>query len=282
MLRPLWGAPRLTTLALFLSLSIAADQDPAKGDSPLSKAELAAITERGRMLADYDFAAWHASDALQAVQPKAGSIVRYIAHKTKEGWTVAFGKLNDSRDAFLVAYEASSAQEPEEFLVKTIDPPRADKGFFLFAARAIDTALQAPVKEIERQRRPYNVAVLPAPDQQLWVYVMPAQTDPGVWPLGGDVRFLISADGTRVVEARPLHKSIIEREPAQAPKNGEQLVAGTHTHVLNDEPVDTDVFHVLARKPPMPEVIVTEKFVYVVEPKGDIKSLGSAKDVLKK
>ena len=74
---------------------------------PPSKDELAAITERGRELAGYDAAAWHASDALQMKEPKEGSVVRYIARETDKKWTVAFGRLDEKQEQFLIAYEAT-------------------------------------------------------------------------------------------------------------------------------------------------------------------------------
>jgi hypothetical protein len=59
-------------------------------------------------------------------------------------------------------------------------------------------------------------------------------------------------------------------------------VAGVHTHILDDTPEDTDVFHVLVRRPSVPEMIVTEKFFFVVEADGAIKYLGRTEEVLKK
>ena len=80
----------LLTLAILLSASVAL----AQRNSPASKAELAEITERGRQLAEYDIAAWHATDAVLAMKPAEGSIARYIAMKTDSGWAVAFGRFN--------------------------------------------------------------------------------------------------------------------------------------------------------------------------------------------
>ena len=94
-------------LATVTVLALLALADPPERKEPPSKQELAAITERGRDLAGYDAAAWHASDAVQAKQPKEGSVVRYIARKTPKGWVVAFGRLDEARDKFLIAYEAS-------------------------------------------------------------------------------------------------------------------------------------------------------------------------------
>jgi hypothetical protein len=267
-------------LATVTALAVLAVFDQPERKEPPTKQELAAITERGRNLAGYDAAAWHASDALQAKDPKPGRVVRYIAHKTDRGWTVAFGRLDPARDRFLIAYEAVQGKDPNHFDVTEIDPPREDTGFFRSSARAIDTALKEFTEHFVGQQRPYNVAVLPAEKGQLWVYLVPAPTKPGVWPLGGDVRYLMSADGTKVIQKRQLHKSVIEIE---RPKDkDQQQVAGIHNHILDETPEDTDVFHVLSREPSVPEMIVTQKFIFEVDPDGTIKYVGKAADVLKK
>ena len=59
----------LTTVT---ALALVALADPPARKEPPSKAELAAITDRGRDLAGYDAAAWHASDALQAKTAERG------------------------------------------------------------------------------------------------------------------------------------------------------------------------------------------------------------------
>jgi hypothetical protein len=267
-------------LATLTALTVLALADPPQRKEPPTKEELAAITERGRNLAGYDAAAWHASDALQAKELKPGSVVRYIAHKTDQGWTVAFGRLNPAGDKFLIAYEAIQGKDPSQFDVKELDPPREDTGFFRSASKAIDFVLKDFTEHFEGQQRPYNVAILPAEKGQLWVYLVPAPTKPGVWPLGGDVRYLISADGNKIVQKRQLHKSVIEIE---RPKDkDQQQVGGIHTHVLDETPEDTDVFHVLTREPSVPEMIVTQQFVFEVNPDGTIKYVGKAEDVLKK
>ncbi|HEX5875236.1 MAG TPA: hypothetical protein VFY60_11365 [Pyrinomonadaceae bacterium] len=231
--------------------------------TPGSEAELAQITERGRNLAAYDVAAWHGTDAVLALKPEEGSVVRYIAKRTGDRWTVAFGRLNEARDKFLISYEAIQGSTPVEFKAAKLGPPREDTGFFLFAARAIDAALA----DFKGEARPYNVAVLPAPSDQLYVYVVPAQTKNGVYPLGGDARYLVSADGLKIVEKRQMHKAIIEFATT------DKIAAGFHTAVLDQIPEDTDVFHVLARKPSVPQWIGTRLFVYRIEPDGTIRYL---------
>jgi hypothetical protein len=265
-------------LVSLAAVALLACADLPAREEPPSKQELAAITERGRDLAGYDFAAWHASDAVQAKQPKAGSVVRYIARKTEKGWVVAFGR--EMQDKFLIAYQATQGAKPDVFDVTELTPPKEDEAFFLSASRAIDTALKDFTEHFEGEQRPYNVAVLPADKGQMWVYLVPAPTRSGVWPIGGDARYLVSPDGAKIVVKRQLHNAIIELEP---PKDGaNKLVAGVHTHVLDDTPEDTDVFHVLTRKPSVPEMITTNQFVFQVDTDGSIKYLGKAADVLKK
>ena len=267
----------LATIAAFALIALV---DPQDGKEPPTEEELAAITGRGRHLAGYDAAAWHASDALQAKRPEGGSVVRYIARKTDQGWEVAFGKLDQAKDRFLIAYEATQGKKPEAFEVKAYDPPKEDTGFFRSAARAIDAALKDFTENFKGERRPYNVAVLPAEEGQFWVYLVPAPTRPGVWPLGGDVRYLISPDGAKIVAKRQLHNSIIEKEMPE--EEGPKQVAGIHTHVLDDIPEDTDVFHVLTRKPAVPEIIATQTIRLQVDASGSVKYLGKAEELLKK
>src|SRR5260370_3815902 len=199
----------LKTTILGVALSLYASAPVAQRTSPPTKAELAQITERGRQLAQYDVAVWYASDAVVATKPTEGSVARYIAEKDGATWTVMFGRLNDKRDKFLIAYEATQSDNPKEFTVKKDDPPKEDTGFFLFAAKAIETSLA----DFKGATRPYNVAVLPAKSNQIYVHACPAQTKEGVFPLGGDTRYLVSADGSKIQEKRQLHISIIEFSP---------------------------------------------------------------------
>jgi hypothetical protein len=225
------------------------------------------VTERGRALYEYDQAAWHATDAVKAMHRPEQSVGRYIAHKSDKGWVVGFGHLNEQRDKFLLAYEATQGATLREFSVRKLDPPQEDSTFYVSSARAIDTALH----DFQGEKRPYNVALLPAPSNQFYVYVLPAQTRKGVYPLGGDARYLITPDGGSIVEKRQLHKDILEIPPDSIPKT--TTPAGLwHIHVLTDVPEDTDVFHVLTRQPPRPEIIITRnKKLYEISLDGTIR-----------
>ena len=72
-------------LATVTALALLALADPPDRKEPPTKEELAAITERGRNLAGYDAAAWHASDAVQAKDPKPGRVVRLHRPQDRTG-----------------------------------------------------------------------------------------------------------------------------------------------------------------------------------------------------
>jgi len=257
---------RVVTRAVLLSATVGVAVQLAAGQevTPPAKEELAAIAERGKLLYEYDQAAWHASDAVQMANPKNVEGQRYIARKENGKWTVVFGKLNEDRSRFRISYEAEEQATLRQFAVRPEPADREDEGFFLYAARAIELAM----KDFGAASRPYNVAVLPAPSEQLYVYLYPAQTKARVYPLGGDVRNLVSADGTKILEKRQMHKTIIENQPTKGTK---KVVAGYHTHVLSDLPEDTDVFHVLTQDPPLPEFVGTPHFTYQVKTDGTIQ-----------
>lgn len=216
-------------------------------------------------MAAYDNASWHATDSVLALKPEKGAVGRYIARKTDTGWVVEFGRFNEAKDAFLIVFEAAQGGGSQQFTVKTYDPPEKDNGFFFIAAKAIEISLQ----NSQLERRPYNTYVLPLDSGQLYVYVLPAQTVADVYPLGGDVRYLVSADGSTIIETRQLHKSILEIKSSASA--GKQLVGGYHIHVLSDVPEDTDVFHVLRKRTPVPEFIGTKNGMYIVQVDGAIK-----------
>ncbi|GAC1657653.1 MAG: hypothetical protein NVS4B3_24450 [Gemmatimonadaceae bacterium] len=262
------------TLALIVAVVAAravAAQARTPRTEPASVEELRGISLRGWRLAQFDEVAWHATDAVLAGRAPDTAVRHYIPRKTGDAWQVAFGHLSAARDTFLVSYEAQLSRGDSVFRVSALAPPRRDTGYFLRAARAIDVA-RAAFGSVDR---PYNVAVIPADQNEWWVYLYPASTT-GVWPLGADERFLISADGRTIRARRRMHKGIVEYT---APPDA-RIEVYTHAAILDDVPEDTDVFVVLTRTPKAPELIVTEAFVYRLDVDGGIACLGSRETVL--
>lgn len=196
----------LRTTMFCLILLLFASRVPAQRSPLPTEAGLMEITERGRLLVEYDAAAWHSTDAVLALQPEKDKLGRYVARKIEGRWKVVYGRLNQAQDKFLITYEADAAETPEKFTVKKHDRPQEDAAFYLSAARAIDAALAV----FSGKKRSYNAAVLPANSDQLYVYVYPAQTQAGVYPIGGDVRYLITADGSTIQETRKLHNTVLD------------------------------------------------------------------------
>jgi hypothetical protein len=246
------------TFGLTWGMASAAVAGQAAGRPP--DAELAAITERGRELAAYDQAVWHATDAVQMANPKTAQGERALARLENGKWRVVFGSLNSGRTKLMIDFVATQQEKPQEFFVAGLVSPVEDAEFFLFAARAQEIALA----DFGATARPYSSAVLRGPDERFYVYLYPAPTSAGVYPIGGDVRYLISGDGKQILEKRLLHKTIMEVSPAK----GKKRAAGSHSHPLSDLPEDTDVLHVLQQDPPSPEVVATPHFVYEITADG--------------
>jgi len=260
---------RLGLPVFFLAVClIAAGKDKKAGKAGLpSAAELRAITARGRMLEEYDVAAWHATDVVQDLKPAEGSTRYYIARKGEAGWVVVFGRLNEAQGKFLTVYQATQGTQPEYFTVKRYDPPQESADFFFFAARAFEAAL----KDLGGVNRPYNAYAIPSEAGQLYVYLLPAQTQDTIYPLGGDVRYTFTPDGGTLVEKHAMHKTILDIDYGPSVDKGKKTVSAFHTHVLSNVPEDSDVFHVLTRKPSIPEYIGTmDNKIWVIQTDGTI------------
>jgi hypothetical protein len=229
--------------------------------------ELDAITARGRVLAAYDQAAWHGTDAVMALHPVDSLVRGYLARRRADGlWEVVFGRLDARSDTFLIAYRAvQRAEDDTSYSATALSPRERDAEWYARAARALDVARGA----FGSVSRPYNAMVVAASDEGDWfVYVVPAPTRVGVFPLGGDARYRVSRDGRTLIAHRRLHNTVLEF--GSAPKPGRTLEAGYHTAVLDDRPEDTDVFHVLSRQPRVPEYIVSQSYIFRVDVDGRI------------
>ena len=223
-----------------------------------ARVDLAVIAARGRALYTYDQAAWHGTDAIFALKPDTRGLAHYICSRATAGWVVAFPRWNDTHDQLVVTYEAR--ETAGKFVAHRFDKPSPAGKDLVAKERALELATQ----NFGKPARPYNSAILPAPGGNFYVYLYPGQTKANFWPIGGDVRYTISADGQRIVEKRQLHKGILELEvkPNQH--------AGFHSHELSNVPEDTDVLYVLNRKPAMPEFISTSKQLFIVDKNGNI------------
>ena len=239
-----------------------------------SAEQLAEITARGRALAEYDAAAWHATDAVEPLKPAKGTFERYVARKMGDGWVVMFGKYNGEKTKFLIAYEARQAADPTEYKVTLHEPPIEDSDYFLHAAKAHEIAT-AEFMRVVKAQRPYNISILPAASGGWYVYAIPAQTTDDVLPYGGDLRYTVSADGSKILETRQMHKTVLEERILKTTEYG------FHTHILSDIPEDSDVFYSMTRKAVHGEIIATKRFFYAISPDNILSCLGATEDIVK-
>lgn len=248
----------ISTLVATLALSMA----PASGGR--AETDLPAVTARGRVLAEYETTIRDADSVLRTQSLSVeGAPIRF-AKKAAGGWVVVFGRLDRLSDAFLTLYEAVAGPEPHGYTIRTYDPPLREAGFDLRTAKAIQVAFA----DFRQELAGYQAVLIPTESDEFYVYVMPTQNIPGVYRFGGDARYLISADGSKIIERLQMHRAILEFSE-QAPQQ-RQMAAGFHSDVLSDVPDDTDVAYVLIRKPSLPEFVRTRNHVYEIQVDGTI------------
>ncbi len=175
-----------------------------------------------------------------------------------------------------MAYEGTESEEPGDFKIKPVDPPKPVEGEVLAIAKSIELVL----KDHEGPERPYNVLVVPADDDQHFIYLLPAPTDAVTWVLGGDVRYLVSAEGDKILETRELHDELVEKP---APKEADVKPDQTSEHEtkIDNIPEDTDVYYVLTREASMPERVKTPLYKFEIDLDGEITLLDAGKDKAK-
>lgn len=262
---------------VFAAFALAALSCNVVGQSgkPPTSDELAEIAARGRALAEYDQAAWHAGDAVEALHPTAETVRRYVARKAPAGWTVAWGYFDPAHTRFLITYEANQGAKPTEFTVVKHDPPIEDVDFYFHAASALETA-RRDFYPSAHPARPYNISVLPAKTGDWYVYAIPAQQDLAILPYGGDLRYTISSDGAKILDRRQMHKSVQEES---VPESGERPYFGYHIHILSDVPEDSDIFYAMTRKAQQGEWVASQKYMYEITPAFSLEYLGETKNV---
>ena len=269
---------RIRTFAIIaVPMSIAMSRVGAQA-APGQK-QLDEVSARGRVLAGYQRAAWTASAQLLSTNPDPWKVQRYVAYHADSGWVVAFGRLNAGRDTFYVSHigipAAVNGQRVDSlFEFQTFVEPGPDVDFLVRAARAMDLA----VVTLGMTKRAYSVAAIPNEGGDWLVYLTPAADAANRWPLGDDLRYLVSADGMRVLETHRMHDAIVEA--GRMPTDPTRSIARKGRKALRDLPEDTDVFHVLMGQPATPEIVATPHFRYEIGADGSIKMLQGKETVV--
>lgn len=237
-------------------------------DDEPTKKELKEISSRGKSLAEYDAVIWQASDALSKAKPDKTKIKQYIAKKVNKLWHVAFGELKNN-EFYIYAKAIQDKKNVDKFHVKIKE--EVDNKDFINEVHAFETAYNTFAK-VNKIDRPFNILIIPAQNNEILVYIVPAALKKDVYPLGGDYRYLISADGKTLKEEKQLHRGILE-------VSGKGKKFTRSFTILGNQPVDTDVYHVIIRKPRIPHFIMAlnKEWVYKIDESGNIKFLGKDK-----
>jgi hypothetical protein len=255
----------MTRSVVFLLAAVFPLIASAQTTPPPSDSALAGIVARGRMLAAYDRAAWHGTDAIMEKLPNPAGVEGFIAQVDANGsWHLLFGRTTVAGDTLFVVARADQSTTPDSFHVSVPMPQAVGTDVERRAFRAMKTA-GAELKSSPRAfNGTYNTYVLSRPDGSWYVYFLPAQTQQGVYPHAGDYRYVVSSGGDVVQSKFQMHRTVLNQAvPADA-------VAGVHTVVVEDLPQDSDVFLVLSRKPPKPELVATAHFTYQIQVDGSI------------
>jgi hypothetical protein len=263
------------TLLVTIALAVFSSGVVGQTEKPPTAEELAEIAARGHVLGEYDQAAWHASDAVEALHPAPETVQRYVARKTPAGWIVDWGYFDKAHTRFLITYEARQGAKPVEFTVARHDPPQEDTDFFFHAASALETA-RKDFAASAHPARPYNISVLPSMTGDWYVYAIPAQQDLAILPYGGDLRYEVSFDGARILDRRQMHKTVLEES---LPADGGRPAFGFHSHILSDVPEDSDIFYAMTRRAELGEWVATKKYTYEIMPDFSLGYLGETKQV---
>jgi hypothetical protein len=245
----------------------------AQGGGAVSATELAAITARGRLVAEYDQAAWHSTDALMALKPSRDLVQLYVARKIGDRWTVMWGRFDETKTRFLIVYEEQEGADPTQYKVITHDPPVQDSNLYWREARAHELAvgdfLSAPHAHFS-----YNLSVLPAESGDWYVYLIPGESVDGVLAYGGDERYTISADGGTILDKQTMHDSLTE-ELTDHP------VVAVHTLEHGDAPTDSDVFYSMTLDAAAGNLVFTHDHAYRIGGDGSITDLGKSDKAIK-
>jgi hypothetical protein len=260
--------------AFTIALCLCTAATCALADTPQSV--LDAITSRGRALYEYDVNAARATDSAAALlkpAADAGLLGVYVGSLASDGtWTFDFGK-SSADGSFAVVIEAKQTSAgSKQYLARPISPPRKETGWIARAALAVVTMRAVFVAVPWRN---YNYAVLDAGSSQFYVYMFPGQVSSNSYPFGGDARFLISADGTTILEQQRMHRAVVD--VPNAPKqqsSGSTVHAFAHNDITGPLPQDSDVMYSLRRDPPLEQDVLAGGHLFVIAPDGSITDKG--------
>lgn len=235
-------------LLLSLLLLVSA---PAAAQSAAEKAILRAVGERGTLLFELDRAAWVTTD----------DVLKRFGRRDMpiKGWVVE----RDGADGYRVTYFGDAPGGPVAWYAGRVRRGKVTSGeVFPEAARPALTAAQLRLRQAAdvarrfTEYRPctparFNVAVIPpdSADAPVDAYLLSAQTEAAVYPVGGHYLLRVGPDG-KIVSHRRFMNSCMNVDTASPPK-GATPVGLVLTHLLDPVPTEIHVWTSLAMRKPV-------------------------------
>jgi len=204
--------------------------------SPQELQAIAAITETGRAIHRQDQFVWHASDAYAtAVDHRPAPPGSSYAGTEGDGrGRVSF--LAEDRGRLRVLADVEMGVSAP---VVTLDPAREPDEDERRQVRARATALAAAPNPCGGAR---NTVVLPVEGGAMDVYVLAANGNAAIVPLGGHARVRVSADGAGMLAFEPYSKACLDFDTEEKMPSGGRLTTLMATIVLSDLPAPTHVY----------------------------------------
>ncbi|HEY1561818.1 MAG TPA: hypothetical protein VGF71_13185 [Caulobacteraceae bacterium] len=228
---------------MLMSFVAALQMAAVVGNEPQAEA-LRHASERGALIYEFDQAGWVSTDALLKVAPNPAAL-------GVNGWIV---ERKQGRDH--VVYYTVEGGVPTAVFAADVDGTRV-VSTHLFA-QGDDRKLNSVEQRMIAARSispsgipkpctpgPYNTVVIPpdAPDGPIDVYLLSAQTEESVFPLGGQYEFSVDVMG-KVTKLRAFSKTCMTMS---MPAN---VVAAVATDVLDESPNEIQVYLSLSMKRP--------------------------------
>ncbi len=237
-----------------LGLGLAASASGSTRAEETEAEPLRRASRRGRMIYDYDQAAWHSTDAAMAQLPEA-------QRKKVGGYVV-----EPAPGALRATYYSTEAGKPRALFTAEVHGREVRAGHVVAAgedgslsatAERLVAARKVAVADVEsRGLRPctngaFNTVVLPPepPGEVTPVYVLSPEVKAGEFPAGGHYEIDVAADGT-IAFRRAFTRSCINLG-GQALPPGAKPAAAMVSHLLDPTPTEIHVFLALSMGQPL-------------------------------
>lgn len=214
-----------------------------KDPNPEMQKQILENIEVGKMLANYDMAAWKTSDLLMSKAQDISNLGKFFLLNDK----VYFGSEND--DEFLsyysVDYLNNKATNFQKYKV-----PLSIETLTMFS-KAVDKSKEINEEFMISQESKYNYYAFEEPTtiKIWWIPAMITDTD----VLCGGIRTTFEKSTLKLIENNKLHQSVVKMPMQKMEKN---VVMRSH-HIVSEIPNEVDFAHFFIKQDMSPEHLIT-------------------------